>query len=81
MVKPPAVFVAGMLRALRRAVDTDALGLADARAPASGSSTRPTWRAGTTTRWLDTSTVRGRWEIVGYGPLPAPRCTDAQIEA
>ena len=79
MVKPPAVFVAGMLRALRRAVDTDAwVWLME------GAGQRlfypPDVAGWNDERWLDTSTVRGRWEIVGSGLYPR-QLTDAQIEA
>ena len=64
MVKSPVVLLAGLLRALRRAIDTDGW----------------TWLCGDAgqrlfyppdvsgwddTRWLDTSTVRGRWELIG----------------
>jgi hypothetical protein len=66
VVKPPAVFLAGMLRALRRTIDTDAwtwlcegAGQVLFRPPnVSG------WDD---SRWLDTSTVRGRWYLVNYG--------------
>ena len=47
MVKPPTVLVAGMLRARGRAI-TDKPGAGSSRAPASASTTRRTWRAGTT---------------------------------
>jgi uncharacterized protein (DUF1800 family) len=65
MVKPPIVFLAGLLRALRRAVDTEAwIWLSDHAGqrlfmPPDVSG----WDAA---RWLDTSTVRGRWEYVTY---------------
>jgi hypothetical protein len=65
MVKPPVVQLAGMLRALRRPIDTSAW----------------TWLAESTgqrlfyppnvagwddDRWLDTSTLRARWDMTGY---------------
>lgn len=60
MVKPPAVYVAGLLRAVGRGVDTDAwtwlLDLTGQRPfdPPNVSG----WDA---TRWIDTATWRGRW--------------------
>ena len=60
MVKPPVVYIAGLLRALGRGIDTDAwVWLADM--PASSSSTRRTWPAGTTTAGSTPRTWRGRW--------------------
>ncbi len=63
MVKPPAVYVAGMLRQQRRAVDTPAwvwLG--------EGMGQRlfypPNVAGWNDDKWLDTSTVRGRWSAV-----------------
>ena len=47
MVKPPVVFLAGLLRLLQRGIDGEYWS-GTARTPASGSSTRPTSRAGTT---------------------------------
>jgi hypothetical protein len=79
LVKPPAVFVAGMLRALRRAVDTDAwVWLMEGAGqrlfyPPDVSG----WNDG---RWLDTSTVRGRWELVTYG-LYGRHLGDSEIAA
>ena len=69
MVKPPVVFAAGMLRALRRPVDisswawlSELTGQFLFRPPdVSG------WDDA---RWLDTGTVRGRWEYVRYGIDP-----------
>ena len=69
MVKPPAVFLAGMLRALRRAVDVEGWGwLSEA---AGQRLFRPPDVSGwDDARWLDTSTVRGRWGYVTYGVDP-----------
>jgi uncharacterized protein (DUF1800 family) len=60
MVKPPTVYVAGMLRARKRGVDTDAwtwighlMGQQLFRPPNVAG-----WDD---TRWLDTATFRGRW--------------------
>ena len=60
MVKPPAVFIAGMLRGLGRGVDTEAwVWLSDL---AGQQLFYPPDVAGwDDTRWLDTSTWRGRW--------------------
>jgi uncharacterized protein (DUF1800 family) len=62
MVKPPAVYIAGLLRSLRRAIDTESwvwLG--------QGAGQRlfypPNVSGWDDSRWLDTSTVRGRWQI------------------
>jgi uncharacterized protein (DUF1800 family) len=69
MVKPPAVYLAGMLRALGRPVDTESW----------------TWLSGLAgqvlfrppnvsgwddSRWLDTSTFRGRWLVAGAAHAP-----------
>ena len=69
MVKPPAVYTAGLLRGLRRGVDTTAW----------------TWLSGMTgqrlfhppnvagwddDRWLDTATFRGRWSVANYALSP-----------
>jgi hypothetical protein len=65
MVKPPVVALAGSLRALRRPIDTGAWGwLCEG---AGQRLFRPPNVAGwDDDRWLDTSTLRGRWEIVAY---------------
>jgi hypothetical protein len=65
MVKPPAVYVAGLLRAVGRGVDTDAWswlsGLTGQRLfePPNVSG----WDA---SRWIDTATWRGRWIAPNY---------------
>lgn len=60
MVKPPVVFIVGMLKARRRFIDTDAWTwvseLAGQRPFAP-----PSVAGWDETRWLDTSTLRGRW--------------------
>jgi hypothetical protein len=66
MVKPPVVFIAGMLRALRRGVDSEVwrwvAELAGQRL------FRPPDVSGwDESRWLDTSTIRGRWTTVSEG--------------
>jgi uncharacterized protein (DUF1800 family) len=65
MVKPPVVLVAGMLRALGRGIDTDAwVWLCE------GAGQRlfapPNVSGWDESRWLDTSTVRARWQLVAY---------------
>jgi uncharacterized protein (DUF1800 family) len=62
MVKPPAVYVAGMLRGLNRGIDTSAwVHLAD---NAGQRLFYPPNVAGwNDERWLDTATFRGRWAI------------------
>jgi uncharacterized protein (DUF1800 family) len=65
MVKPPVVFVAGMLRAKKRGVDTDAwTWLGDM---AGQHLFQPPNVAGwDDARWLDTATFRGRWHLANY---------------
>ena len=65
MVKPPVVQLAGMLRALGRHIDTDAwTWLCD---PAGQVLFRPPNVSGwDDARWLDTSRMRARWNIVDY---------------
>jgi uncharacterized protein (DUF1800 family) len=68
MVKPPIVYIAGLLRARRRGVQSDWSWIADM---AGQRPFRPPNVAGwNEARWMDTSTFRGRWiaanEIAGY---------------
>jgi hypothetical protein len=65
MVKPPVVQLAGMLRALGRYIDTDAwTWLCE---PAGQVLFRPPNVSGwDDNRWLDTSRMRARWNIVHY---------------
>jgi uncharacterized protein (DUF1800 family) len=69
MVKPPAVYTAGLLRALGRGVDTDSwswlAGMTGQRLfmPPSVAG----WDDG---RWLDTATFRGRWWVANYAAQP-----------
>jgi uncharacterized protein (DUF1800 family) len=65
MVKPPVVFNAGLLRALARPIDrTDWVWLSE------GAGQRLFWPPDVAgwndERWLDTSTIRGRWDMVRY---------------
>ena len=63
MVKPPVVFNAGLLRAVRRPIDTyEWVNLADI---AGQHLFYPPDVAGwNDERWLDSSTIRGRWQMV-----------------
>jgi uncharacterized protein (DUF1800 family) len=69
MVKPPAVYLAGLLRGLGRGIDTEAwtwlLSLAGQQLfyP-------PNVAGWDDTRWLDTATFRARWEIAAYAIRP-----------
>jgi uncharacterized protein (DUF1800 family) len=71
MVKPPVVYIAGLLRARRRAVQSDWAWVADM---AGQRLFRPPNVSGwNDARWMDTSTFRGRWiaanEIAGYDAI------------
>ena len=68
MVKPPIVYIAGLLRARRRGIESDWSWMADM---AGQRLFRPPNVSGwDDARWLDTSTFRGRWtaanEVAGY---------------
>jgi uncharacterized protein (DUF1800 family) len=69
MVKPPAVYTAGMLRALGRGIDTQAWAWLS-----SGSGQRlfmpPNVSGWDDERWLDTATFRGRWDVANYATQP-----------
>jgi uncharacterized protein (DUF1800 family) len=69
MVKPPAVFQAGMLRTLGRGVDTDAWSWLGALA---GQQLfyPPNVSGWDDTRWLDTATFNARWSNVVYALQP-----------
>ena len=63
LVKPPVVFIAGLLRARKRGVDTADWAYYCKRAGMRPF--RPPSVAGwDESRWLDTSTYKGRWESV-----------------
>ncbi|MBA2461013.1 MAG: DUF1800 domain-containing protein [Actinobacteria bacterium] len=69
MVKPPAVYTAGLLRAIGRGVDTDSWSWL------SGMSGQrlfmpPSVAGWDDSRWLDTATFRGRWWIANYATQP-----------
>jgi uncharacterized protein (DUF1800 family) len=79
MVKPPIVYIAGLLRARRRGIQSDWSWIADL----SGQRLfRPPNVSGwDDNRWLDTSTFRGRWtaanEIAGYDAIDEEAPYDA----
>ncbi|MFN8161292.1 MAG: DUF1800 domain-containing protein [Solirubrobacterales bacterium] len=66
MVKPPVVYLAGLLRTLGRGVDTDAWTWI-----CSQMGQQLFWPPNVSgwddSRWLDTSTMRARWNAVAYG--------------
>ncbi len=79
MVKPPIVYIAGLLRARRRGVERDWAWIA---ALAGQRPFRPPNVAGwDETRWLDTSTFRGRWiaanEVAGVDAVDPEANYDA----
>jgi uncharacterized protein (DUF1800 family) len=80
MVKPPAVYVAGLLRAVRRGIDTEdwvwLMNLAGQQLfyP-------PNVAGWDDTRWLDTSTFRARWMIASRVLEPHVLKDKAQLPA
>ncbi|MGI9020763.1 MAG: DUF1800 domain-containing protein [Solirubrobacterales bacterium] len=80
LVKPPIVMIAGMLRARGRGVDENSWAwLSDL---AGQRVFRPPNVAGwDETRWLDTSSFRGRWMAGGYVCRPAQAETDGAYPA
>jgi Protein of unknown function (DUF1800) len=79
MVKPPVVYLAGMLRALRRAVDTDAWAWMCQNA-GQRLFAPPDVSGWDDSRWLDTSTIRGRWQLVGTAVI-GRTLSNAEINA
>jgi uncharacterized protein (DUF1800 family) len=80
MVKPPVVYIAGLLRARRQGVRSDWSWISEL---AGQRLFRPPNVAGwDESRWLDTSTFRGRWtaanEIAGYDALDDEGAYDAR---
>jgi hypothetical protein len=76
MIKPPVVANAGLLRALGRPVDTDEW------AWLSGETGQtlfqpPNVSGWDDTRWIDTSTWRGRWHVTGVALAPTQVKTSA----
>jgi len=70
MVKPPVVYTAGLLRALGRGIDTDAWVWLDDEA-GQRLFYPPNVAGWDDTRWLDTATFRGRWDVAGYALQPS----------
>jgi uncharacterized protein (DUF1800 family) len=79
MVKPPAVYTAGLLRALGRGIDTNAWSWLS-----SGTGQRlfmpPNVSGWDDERWLDTASFRGRWDVANYATRPYA-LTDKQAES
>jgi len=75
MVKPPAVQVAGMLRARNRTVDTEAWSWVS-ELDGQRLFLPPNVAGWNEDRWLDTSTMRGRWTAANYVALPYALDTD-----
>jgi uncharacterized protein (DUF1800 family) len=69
MVKPPVVYIAGLLRALKRGIDTEAWTWLSSLA---GQQLfyPPNVAGWDDTRWLDTATYRARWIIASYAIRP-----------
>jgi uncharacterized protein (DUF1800 family) len=65
MVKPPVVYTAGLLRAVGRGIDTTAWVWLDDEA-GQRLFYPPNVAGWDDTRWLDTATFRGRWDVAGY---------------
>jgi hypothetical protein len=72
MVKPPVVYTAGLLRGLQRGVDTAAWVWLDYLA---GQQLfyPPNVAGWDASRWLDTGTFRGRWEVAAAALAPTVR--------
>jgi uncharacterized protein (DUF1800 family) len=77
MVKPPAVYIAGLLRGLHRGIDTEAWTWLSSLA---GQQLfyPPNVSGWDDTRWLDTATFRARWEIAAYAIRPRRLKEDAK---
>jgi uncharacterized protein (DUF1800 family) len=69
MVKPPVVQVAGMLRARNRSVDTESWSWIS-ELDGQRLFLPPNVAGWNEDRWLDTSTMRGRWTAANYVALP-----------
>ena len=70
MVKPPAVQAAGMLRAVGRGIDTTAWAWL-CESAGQYLFMPPNVSGWDDTRWLDTATFRGRWQMAQYICEPA----------
>jgi uncharacterized protein (DUF1800 family) len=75
MMKPPVVQVAGMHRALRRPVNSDAWAWIS-EMDGQRLFYPPNVAGWDDTRWLDTSTLRGRWTAANYTARPYALDTD-----
>jgi uncharacterized protein (DUF1800 family) len=75
MVKPPVVQLAGMLRARNRPVDTDAWSWVS-ELDGQRLFLPPNVAGWNEERWLDTSTMRGRWTAANYVAMPYALDTD-----
>jgi uncharacterized protein (DUF1800 family) len=69
MVKPPAVYTAGLLRAIGRGIDTQAWSWLSSQA-GQRLFMPPNVSGWDDERWLDTATFRGRWEVANYASRP-----------
>ena len=69
MVKPPVVYTAGLLRALGRGIDTTAWVWLDDQA-GQRLFYPPNVSGWDDSRWLDTASYRGRWDVAGYALRP-----------
>ena len=69
MVKPPAVYTAGLLRSLGRGIDTQAWSWLSSQA-GQRLFMPPNVSGWDDERWLDTATFRGRWEVANYASRP-----------
>ena len=69
MVKPPAVYTAGLLRAIGRGVDSQAWAWLSSQ---SGQRLfmPPNVSGWDDERWLDTATFRGRWDVANHASRP-----------
>ena len=70
LVKPPVVFLAGVLRALGRPIDTDAWWWYCSNA-GQALFQPPNVAGWDDSRWLDTSTWRGRWDMTAAALSPS----------
>jgi uncharacterized protein (DUF1800 family) len=69
MVKPPAVYTAGLLRAIGRGIDTQAWSWLSSQA-GQRLFMPPNVSGWDDEQWLDTATFRGRWEVANYASRP-----------
>ena len=72
MVKPPIVYLAGLLRARQKRVAGVAVAVLHGLRPVSSCSSPPNVAGWDDDAWLDTSTIYGRWQIVAAGHRQGP---------